>query len=58
MLCRRCRADKDADDVSDQDEMNIYHSDPTSATPTGRTSIDGNEVNNEKSNRDQHRHRR
>lgn len=42
--------DKDADDVSDQDEINIYHSDPNNRDTDGDRVNDGNEVNNEKSN--------
>jgi hypothetical protein len=42
--------DKDADGVSDQDEVNIYHSDPNNRDSDGDRVNDGNEVNNEKSN--------
>ncbi|HEX3287160.1 MAG TPA: hypothetical protein VHT50_21505 [Mycobacterium sp.] len=42
--------DKDADGVSDQDEINIYHSDPNNSDTDGDRVNDGNEVNNEKSN--------
>lgn len=42
--------DKDADGVSDQDEINIYHSDPNNRDTDGDRVNDGNEVNNEKSN--------
>jgi Bacterial TSP3 repeat len=42
--------DRDADDVSDQDEINIYHSDPNKRDTDGDGVNDGNEVNNEKSN--------
>jgi Bacterial TSP3 repeat len=42
--------DKDADGVSDRDEINIYHSDPNNRDTDGDRVNDGNEVNNEKSN--------
>src|SRR6476620_3771256 len=42
--------DTDADGVSDQDEINIYHSDPNNRDTDGDRVNDGNEVNNEKSN--------
>lgn len=42
--------DKDADGVSDLDEINIYHSDPNNRDTDGDRVNDGNEVNNEKSN--------
>lgn len=42
--------DTDADNVSDQDEINIYHSDPNNRDTDGDGINDGNEVNNEKSN--------
>jgi hypothetical protein len=42
--------DRDADGVSDQDEINIYHSDPINRDTDGDRVNDGNEVNNEKSN--------
>jgi Bacterial TSP3 repeat len=42
--------DTDADGVSDQDEINVYHSDPNNRDTDGDRVNDGNEVNNEKSN--------
>jgi hypothetical protein len=41
--------DRDADDVSDVDETNVYHSDPNKRDTDGDGINDGNEVNNEKS---------
>jgi len=42
--------DTDADGVSDQDEINKYHSDPNNRDTDGDRVNDGNEVQNEKSN--------
>jgi hypothetical protein len=42
--------DRDADGVSDQDEINVYHTNPDVRDTDGDGLNDGNEINNEKSN--------